>query len=47
MLYGISEQYPDDLVTPRPSKLLNLIYDQCYPLHAKTTSFFLRLFWLL
>ena len=36
MLYGISEQYPDDVVT---HVLLNLIYDQCYLLHAKTTSF--------
>ena len=35
MLYGISEQYPDDVVT---HVLLDLIYDQCYPLHAKTTS---------
>ena len=30
MLYGTSEQYADDF---------DLIYDQCYPLHAKTTSF--------
>ena len=36
MLYGISEQYPDDVAT---HVVLDLIYDQCYPLHAKTTRF--------
>ena len=36
MLYGISEQYPDDVVT---HVLLDLINDQCYLLHAKTTGF--------
>ena len=36
MLYGISEQYPDDVVT---QVLLDLIYDQYYPLHAKATGF--------
>ena len=27
--------------------LLDLIYDQCYPLYAKITSFVLHLLWLL
>ena len=36
MLHGISEQCPDDIVT---HVLLNLIYDQFYPLHAKATGF--------
>ena len=39
MLYGISEQYPDEVVT---HVLLDLIYDHCYPLHAKTTGFCFR-----
>ena len=26
---------------------LDLIFDQCYPLYAETTSFVLSLFWLL
>ena len=39
MLYGISEQYTYDIVT--------LIYDQCFPLHAKPVVFVLRLFLLL
>ena len=36
MSYGISEQYPDDAAT---HALFDLINDQCYPLHAKTTNF--------
>ena len=44
MLYDISEQYTDNIVTHFFNISLGLIYDQCYPLHAKTTSF-LRLVW--
>ena len=35
MLYGISEQYPNDIETYLFNHLLDLIYDQYYPLYAK------------
>ena len=45
MLYGIFEQYAGDIVVFVFNILLDSIYDQCYPFHAKV--FVLRSFWLL
>ena len=40
MMYGISEQYADDIVTCHflnaPS---DLIYDKCYSFYSRTTNF--------
>ena len=35
----ISEQYIDDVATDIVNISFNLINDECYPLHAKTTLF--------
>ena len=47
MLYGISEQDGDGIVPYGLNMSIDLVYDQCYPLHARTQVFVLRLFWLL
>ena len=39
MFYGISKQYADKSSHIVFNISLGLIYEQCYPLHSKTTSF--------
>ena len=39
MLYGISEQDGDGIVPYGLNMSIDLVYDQCYSLHAKTASF--------
>ena len=39
MLYGISEQDGDGIVPYGLNMSIYLVYDQCYPFHAKTASF--------
>ena len=39
MLYNISEQYVDDIITYRLNTPLDPIDEKCCPLHAKTIFF--------
>ena len=39
MMYGISEQYADDIVTYHFLNVtFNLIYDKCYSFYRRTTN---------